>query len=140
MFKNWKRVSSRLVAKGEEGKVIALITRQNLMRIKSQALRMKVWFKVLSKVERAIIDLTINCVEKVRSSTLTETISKIISKILCMLEESFMTRAEKVGRIIAEKLCAIAKKWGNKTHLSWKQNRNYIRLLGINALNTERFI
>jgi hypothetical protein len=112
-----------------------LTTRQDLVKIKSKALRTRVWFRVLSKVERAIIDLTIKCVEKVRSTVLATTISAIVNKILQSLEEGFITRAERVGHGIAEKLCALGEIWGNEACSTWKCDKCFIRFLGVNALN-----
>jgi len=119
----------------EEGKVVALTTKQDLVKIKSRALRMRIWFRTLSKVERAIIDLTIKCVEKVRSSVLADTISTIVSKILQSLEERFIARAERVGREIAETLCVIGRRWGNRACSAWKCDECFIRFLGVTALN-----
>jgi len=112
-----------------------LTTKQDLVKIKSKALRTRVWFRVLSRVERAIIDLTIKCVEKVRSTVLAETISTIVDKILQFLEEDFMTRAERVGHKIAESLCTIGERWGNKTCSTWKCDGCFIKFLGVNSLN-----
>ncbi|MFQ6073901.1 MAG: hypothetical protein ACE5KC_01650, partial [Candidatus Bathyarchaeia archaeon] len=68
------------------------------MKVKSRALRSGKWYQILSRTERAIVDLTIKCVEHVRSRVLAQTISKIIGKILKTLESGFLTRAERVGR------------------------------------------
>ncbi len=106
------------------------------MRIKANALRRRVWYKTLTRVERAILDLTIRCVEKVRSPTLARTISTILSKIWRTLEEGFMTKAETVGRKIAEKLSVFAQRWGNKTFSTWKCDSGFVKFLGVNALNT----
>jgi hypothetical protein len=106
------------------------------MKIKTRALRQRVWFRALSRVERGIIDLTIGCVEKVRSPILVQTLLRIISKILGTLEEGFMIKAETVGREIAEKLCVFAERWGNKTLSVWKYDRGFVKFLGVNALNT----
>lgn len=113
-----------------------MITTQDLVKIKSKALRTRVWFRALSKVERAVIDLTIKCVEKIRSSTLAGAISTIIDKILQSLEEDFMTKADRAGSHISEGLCAIAESWGNKACSGWKRDKRFIRFLGVNALNT----
>lgn len=104
--------------------------------MKSRALRKKVWFKVLSRVERAIVDLTIKWVEKVRSNVLSRTLSMIASKLLGYLEEEFMTRSESVGCQIAERLCTVGERWGNGACASWKYDRFFIRFLGVNAVNT----
>jgi len=113
-----------------------LTTRQDLMKIKSRALRTRVWFRALSKVERAIVDLTVRCVENVRSTTLARTISTIVDKILQCLEQDFMKRAERIGHEIAERLCTLGTRWGNKASSSWKFDRRFIEFLGVNALNT----
>ena len=112
------------------------MTKQDLIKIRSRTLRTRVWFRALSKVERGIIDLTIKCVERIRSAVLARTISTIVSKLLESLEESFMTRAEKVGCKIAERLCALGERWGNKACSTWKCDKHFVKFLGVNALNT----
>lgn len=113
-----------------------MTTKQDLIKIRSRALRTKIWFKALSKVERAIVDLTIKCVEKVRSTVLAKTISTIVNKLLESLEESFMTKAERIGYKIAEKLCSIGERWGNKSCSAWKHDSGFVKFLGVNSLNT----
>ena len=113
-----------------------MTTKQDLIKIRTRALRTKIWFKALSKVERGILDLTIKCTEKIRSNVLMTTISTIVSKILQSLEENFIAKAERVGQEIAETLCAIADKWGNATCSAWRHNVGFARHLGVNALNT----
>jgi len=107
------------------------------MKLKSRALRNGTWYRTLSRMERAIIDLTIKCVEKIRSRILAQTISLIIRKILKTLKEDFMTEAEKVGREIVEKLSTVAQNWGKKTYSLWKRDKGFIKFLGVNALNTK---
>jgi hypothetical protein len=113
-----------------------LTTKQDLLKIKSRALRTRVWFRALSKVERAIVDLTIKCVEKIRSNVLARTISMIVSKLLESLGEDFMTRAERIGCKIAESLCTLGERWGNKAFSTWKCDKCFIKFLGVKALNT----
>ena len=114
-----------------------MTTKQDLMKIRSRALRTRVWFKALSRVERAIIDLTIKCVEKVRSPTLESVLSVIVCKILESLENRFLSKVKKVGRQLAENLANIAQKWGNKDASSWKYDKELIIFLGINSVNGE---
>jgi len=112
-----------------------VIAKNDLLQVKTRALRLNVWFKVLSRTERAIIDLTLKCVEKVRSRILEATISSIINKILKAVESRFLSNAEKVGLEIAEKLGGIAQKWGNKEASNWKRDKVFIRFLGVNVIN-----
>jgi hypothetical protein len=112
-----------------------LTTKQELMKIRSRALRTRIWFRTLSKVERGIIDLTIKCVEKIRSNVLVRTISTIITKLLESLGESFMERAERTGHKIAASLCSLGERWKNKSCLTWKSDKCFVKFLGVNALN-----
>jgi len=113
-----------------------LTTKQDLLKIRSRALRTRIWFKAISKVERAIVDLTIKCVEKIRSNILARIISTIVSKLLGSLGEDFMKRAERIGCKIAESLCTLGERWGNKACSTWKCDKCFVKFLGVNALNT----
>lgn len=113
-----------------------MLNRQSLVQIKTRALRQRIWFKTLSRVERGIVDLTIKCVDTVRSSTLAGLISTIVSKMLRLLGGSFMKRAETAGHKIAGELCALGASWGNEACPTWKRDKRFIRFLGVNALNS----
>jgi len=49
-----------------------LISRRDLVWTKRKAIRGRVWFRVLERVERAMVDLAIRCVDSVRSVRLEE--------------------------------------------------------------------
>lgn len=112
-----------------------MLTRQNLMRIKVRALRRRVWFHVTSRLERGIVDLTIHCVKRIRSSVLAEIISEIVAKTLMAMENSFVNRAESIGAEIAKRICDFASAWGNGMASGWEHDRRFVRFLGINAIN-----
>jgi len=117
----------------EEGPRV--IVKQDLLQMRTRALRLNLWFRVLSKIERSIVDLTLKCVERIRSSVLEATITNILDKIVQALACRFITKADDTGRKVAEKLCETAKKWGNKNASTWKNDTVFIRFLGISALN-----
>ena len=112
-----------------------MLTRQGLVKIKVRALRRKVWFRALSRVERGVIDLTIRCVERIRSHALTKAVLAIIDKLLRILGEEFLTKAERIGREIVEKHSYVALNWGNRDALTWKGDLDFVRFLGIIAVN-----
>jgi len=119
------------------GEVANLLTRQNLVRIRASALRQKVWFKVASRLERGIVDLTIRCVEKIQSPVLARIVSKIIRDLEQVLENDFLKTAEKVGHKIASSLCKIALSWGNTRASTWKHDVGFVRFLGVSTLNMQ---
>lgn len=115
--------------------LVAMMMTRGLSKIRLKALRTRVWFNTLSRVERAIVDLTIRCVEEIRSDVLAKTISEIISKILASLPQGFVSEAQRVGRGIAETLCTAGEKWHSSQAVSWKCDIQFHRFLGVNKLN-----
>ena len=52
-----------------------------LRSVRLAALRRRVWYRVLDRVERGIVDLTIVFVEKVQSQVLAKELVKILAKL-----------------------------------------------------------
>jgi len=117
------------------GEAVRLLTRQGLIKTRIRAVRQKVWFKALSRVERSILDLTIRCVEKVRSRILAKIVTDILAKILKTLEPSFLEAAMRIGREIADEVCGIAEKWGNMHASRWKHDLGFACFLGVTVVN-----
>jgi hypothetical protein len=115
------------------------ISKEGLASIRLRAFRKRVWFKALTKVERAIIDLTIKYVKIIRSPILARVVGKIVFKILKALKSEFLAKVERVGRGRAEKICSLAVKWGNLGASSWKYDMKFVRFLGINAIYDDMF-
>ena len=113
-----------------------MLTRQGLLKVKTKAVRKGVWYETLSRAERAIVDLTIKCVENVKSPTLAKTVTRILSKISQTLENCFLKRAEKIASDLAKRLSLVAEKWGNKTAQKWRTDKKFIMFLGAVALGT----
>lgn len=112
-----------------------MIAKQDLLMFKKRALRLNLWFRVLSRTERAIVDLTLKCVERIRSPILETAVCSITDKVLRALECGFLSKAEEIGHVIAREMCRIAEKWGNKEALEWKLDVNFVRFLGVITLN-----
>jgi len=93
-------------------------------------MRRKLWFRILDKVERAIINLTIECVEKVRSLKLERIISTIVNR-LTNATTSMEKLAKDIGRPLAQKLSRIAWNWGNKSAVQWAEDHIFIQYLTV---------
>jgi len=76
------------------------------------------------------------CVKRVRSPTLAAIVSSVVSKVLKILESRFLEKVKRIGRAIAQKICRIALGWGNVSASSWKHDSGFVRLLGVNAIDT----
>jgi hypothetical protein len=105
-----------------------------LKDVKIKALRRRVWFK-LSLEERSIIDLAIKYVRKVKSKVLNNVLTKIVIKILSLVEDIF-SRAMSIGFEIAKRYVGQALRWGYVNALSWLRDEAYILHLGISWINT----
>ena len=115
------------------------LTREGLTRTKKKALRQRCWFKVLNRMERSILDLTIRCVERVRSPLLKRSLMPILSKLFYAMEKGYTYVVEKIGRPLAAKVSTIAESWGNKSARAWKNDQALTRYLGASAMSLTRF-
>jgi hypothetical protein len=116
-----------------------LPSREELTRIKQKALQRKIWYKVLSKIERIQIDLTIRVVDKVKSTYLAKVLHVVVKKLFAALEspvKRFMMGAGvKLARIISE----IGKKLGCKSAGKWASDLGFIQFITIIWMNTHQF-
>ena len=112
------------------------LNRVELTKMKVKAMRRGLWFKVLSRTERASIDLTIKVVERVRSLLLARMLGAIVRKLLDAMESKVARVIREVGRGLAEKLSRIAQSWGNKSAHHWKEDPSFVRYLAITYINT----
>jgi len=119
----------------EEGISVRWMTGEGLTSLKRMALRRRVWFTVLSRVERGVVDLTIRCVDRVRSARLALVIGRIVCKIFKAFRSEFLERVERVGYDLAERISRIAVGWGYVEASEWKRDLRFIRCLGVNAVN-----
>jgi len=98
--------------------------------------RKHIWFKTLSCVERALVDLTIRVVDRVRSVKLNRILSNIVGKLERALENGFLEVVYAKGVELAEKLSNLVHSWDNVGALSWISDRAFILYLGVSWMNT----
>lgn len=112
------------------------LSRSEILRVKAKALRKGVWYRILTRVERACIDLVIRLVERVRSCLL----GKIVSNVLKKLDEAMESRVQRLMREIgwglALKLSQIAQDWGNKSAVQWADDSGFMRYLTVACVNS----
>lgn len=106
-----------------------------LASLRRDALRRRVWFHVLSKVERSVVNLTVRYVDQIRSFKLSLAIGRVVCKLFEAFKGRFLRRVERVGCGLAEKISKIAVGWGYVEASSWAHDSSFIRFLGINTVN-----
>lgn len=112
--------------------------KQKLRKLKLQAIRGGVWFRGLSRVDRALVNLTIKVVDRVRSFTLTKALFFIIKK----LEDAFEGRVsyvlKTVGFPLARKLSLFAQRWGDNLAQNWMHDVSFAKFLAIMHINNPK--
>lgn len=108
-----------------------MISRAEVLKIKKKATRHRIWFKILNRIDRAIINLTIQCVEKIRSPKLAEIVTAILNKLKQSLESPIKRLMKQVGLPLAQQLSQIAQRWGNKSAKYWAEDREFVKYLAV---------
>ena len=114
---------------------LEMFSRSFLVEVRKKALRTKVWWKALDRIDRAVIDLTIRVVDEVRSKDLGIEIVKILKKISDSLKSSFVRLMESYGLERARKLSEQALFWGYKEAENWKYNFGFVKYLTVIETN-----
>ena len=107
-----------------------------LARLRDEAKRRRVWFRVLSVLDRRLMDLAIRVVDRPRSMMLIMALAKVVVKIKRALMSPIMRLMELVGRPLAKKISMIALRWGNRSAAEWAEDRDFIRYLTIIDMNS----
>jgi phosphoribosyl-dephospho-CoA transferase len=100
-----------------------------LAQAKKLALRRRVWFNLLNRVERGIIDLTVKYVGSIKSRTLAKVVAAIMNKLQFAVETMVERLVRTVGLPLARKNSEIAVSWGNCLASMWADDLAFARFL-----------
>jgi len=107
-----------------------------LIALRTRSLRRGIWFRVLNRLERAQVDLTVRVVRTVRSPVLRNVLDLIVRKLSTALENKVVSRIKSVGFLLASKLSEIAQRWGNMLAEMWVRDVKFARFLAVMDLNS----
>jgi len=114
-----------------------LLGRREMVRIRTEALRRGLWFKVLSGVERSMVNLAIRVVRGcIKGSRLAQLMMGIVAKLTEALENRFVRMVRETGRPLAAKLSRIAVAWGNKSAVLWAGDAAFVQYLAVMYVNS----
>jgi len=131
----WLSVILRRLGEKMTGWNSAFLSRLELAKLRVKARRRGVWFRMLSRVERGLIDLSIRVVEKVRSLVLARSLISVVEKLLEAMESEVTRLMRTVGRSLAQKLSEIAQGWGNKSARLWAGDLGFVQYLAVTQKN-----
>jgi hypothetical protein len=112
-----------------------MLSKKILIEVRYNALRKRIWYKVIDGIERGIINLTISIVDNVKSHTLEKEIIKILNKLKEASKNIFSTHYEIFGLNKVKELVEIAMSFGNTSALKWINDETYAKLVTVNDIN-----
>lgn len=135
---NWANnlEAAKIMPRGLQEKAFCfLLRKEKLLKLRLKAIRCGVWFRTLSRIERAIIDLTIKVVDRVRSFTLAKNLLSVVKKLKGAFENRLSHALEAVGFPLARKLGLFAQKWGNDLARNWMSDMSFAKFLAVMHIN-----
>jgi hypothetical protein len=114
----------------------SILNRAQLTKLRLKAIRAGVWFKVLPRIDRVLVDLTIEVSEEIRSSQLAKSITAVMGKLEELLESKFDRLARTIGQSLAENASLIAQKWGNSSAKRWSIDESFALYLAVMHANS----
>jgi len=106
-----------------------------LAQTKKLALRRGIWFRVLNRVERGITDLTLQCVDIIKSGKLAKLLTAIMDKLQSAMESIFYRLVKTIGVSCAQKISCTAVSWGNISAKSWASDLSFAVFLAVIQTN-----
>ena len=113
----------------------SFLNKTQLIKLRLKAMRAGVWFRVLPRIDRVLVDLTIKVTSSIRSFTLAKNILAVTRKLEGFLESSLSRAFREVGLPLAQKLSLVAQKWGNTSAESWPSDLSFINFLAVMHIN-----
>jgi len=111
------------------GRLNSFPTVRSLAQTRKLALRYGVWFRILNRVERGIIDLTVQCIDSIKSTKLAKLLTAITDKLYSAMDCAFDRLVRTIGVPLAEKISCIAAGWGNVSAKSWATDLSFAAFL-----------
>ena len=128
-----------MIVKQNRGSTRAFsLTRENLRKLRVKAVRKGCWFKVLKQKERMLLNLTVNVVERVRSSLLSKVVSGLVDKLFEALQSRIYRLVKSKGQEMALHVSEIAQGWGNKSAKAWGKDVGFMQFLVVSNLQDFR--
>ena len=107
------------------------LSRFELLCLRRRALRRGVWYKVLSRIERSLVNLAIAAVSRVHSLVLARSLAVVVEKLSGFFGSGVLRRVQAVGFPLARRLSGIAQGWGNVSASCWACDAGFARFLTV---------
>lgn len=112
-----------------------MFTYSFLNKVRQEALRKRVWYRVLNPVERGIINLTCRLIDEVKSDSLGTVLVKILAKLKKAFKSGFVRHIESYGLAKAIEVAGQACKLGYEKALTWAKDLSFVKYLTMQDYN-----
>jgi hypothetical protein len=112
--------------------------RRMLFRLRLRALRTRVWFKALSRIDRVLLDLVIKIGKCIRNPMLIKAVSSIVQKLEASFNVRVLLALERVGFPLARKFGELAESLGNRLAKTWSSDLSFAKFLAVMYINDPR--
>jgi len=109
------------------------ITRQTLLAMKRRALRRRIWTVALDRLERGMLDVTIQSVDRVKSKRLAQVLMRILAKLTEALDHRLLDAVDRGQKMVA-RAAETAMDWGNPAAILWRDDRPFRFAMGLGIL------
>ena len=111
---------------------VNIISQDYLRAVRLAALRKRVWYRVLDRIERGIFNLTIDIVEKVQSSVLAVELVKILAKLRDASKSAFTRHVESYGYLKLREIVRQADALGCEGACGWLMDLGFAEWFALN--------
>lgn len=110
------------------------------LRLRFKAVRCGAWFRALSRVDRAVVDLTLRVVDGIRSRRLAAAVLSVVRKLEETVEGGVTRLLKEVGFKVALELSLFAQKWNNVHARDWASDASFAKFLVIMHINNSKML
>jgi len=111
------------------------LNKEQLVSLKTKAMRSGAWFKALQRIDRVLFDLTLRVVDTIRSAKLAKSIAVLARKLEDAVKSSFSSRLREIGLPLAQKVSFMAQKLGNVSAIDWAFDSSFAIFLAVMHMN-----
>ncbi len=111
------------------------IFKPKLRLLKLKAIRQHLWYRALSRVDRALVDATLQVSDNIRSSTLANALLRVVARLESASRSLISWTAQTIGFSRLREIASFAMKWGNRSAKTWCYDEKFARFLALMHIN-----
>ena len=130
-------MDDKVVKNKVESKTSNSLEKASLIKLRLKAMRSGIWFKALSRIDRVLVNLTIQVANSnIHSLSLITRLLSVTGKLEGLLESRLSRATKEIGFPLAFKFSSIAQSWGNKLAKAWANELEFAKFLTVMKINS----